>query len=186
MVFAYWSKEMTSIFGAKTIVLSWYWVLFPAAAVWTPLCVAAQSTSFLLLSMFRLHGCYFSRWDSPVNGYWFQKDQPSRLTMVTKRGRDAIRNPNILFQIDKGEAHPKKHVWFEKNRNFLLYQHISDFLLSSSLHRTSAVAVQSLDLGGPLVGLVHVRRSTAANVCLWVKRPNHRFSREKGKVAFPK
>ena len=43
-------------------------MLFPAAAVWTPLCVAAQSTSFLLVSIFRLHGCYFSGWGSRVGG----------------------------------------------------------------------------------------------------------------------
>ena len=43
-------------------------MLFPAAAVWTPLCVAAQSTSFLLLSIFRLHGCHFSGWSSRVGG----------------------------------------------------------------------------------------------------------------------
>ena len=51
MVFAYRSKKKTTMFGAKTIVLSWYWVLILAAAVWTPLCVVAQSTSFLLLSI---------------------------------------------------------------------------------------------------------------------------------------
>ena len=107
-VFAYRSKKTTTMFGAKAIVLSWCLVLFPAAAVWTPLCVAAQSTSFLLLSIFRLHGCYFSGWFSPVDGYWFQKHQPSRPTTVTKRGRDVTRNPDVLLQIDKGEAHPKK------------------------------------------------------------------------------
>ena len=41
MVLAYWSKKKTTMFGAKAIVLSWYWVLFPAAAsehrgVWPP------------------------------------------------------------------------------------------------------------------------------------------------------
>ena len=59
MVFAYWSKKKKTMFGAKTIALSWFWVLFPAAAVWTPLCVAAQSTSFLLLSIFRFHAVIF-------------------------------------------------------------------------------------------------------------------------------
>ena len=43
-------------------------MLFPVAAVWTPLCAAAQSTSFLLLSIFRLHGCHFSGWCSRVGG----------------------------------------------------------------------------------------------------------------------
>ena len=37
-VFAFRSKKKTPMFGAKTIVLFGYWVLFPAAAVWTPLC----------------------------------------------------------------------------------------------------------------------------------------------------
>ena len=32
MVFAYWLKKKMTMFGAKTIVLSWYWELFPAAA----------------------------------------------------------------------------------------------------------------------------------------------------------
>ena len=118
------------MFGAKIIVLSWYWVLFPAAAVWTPLYVAAQRTSFLFLSIFRLHDCYFSGWSSPVDGYWLQKHQPLRPTTVTKRGRDVIRNLDILLQIDKGEAHPKKArlLWQKKKKlgNFLLCQHIAD------------------------------------------------------------
>ena len=66
-VFPYRSKKKTTMFGAKTIVLFGYWVLFPAA-VWTPLCMAAQSTSFLWLSIFRLYGCHFSGWGSPVGG----------------------------------------------------------------------------------------------------------------------
>ena len=33
MVFAYWSTKKTTMLGAKTIVLSWHWVLFPAAVV---------------------------------------------------------------------------------------------------------------------------------------------------------
>ena len=110
------------MFGAKTIVLSWYWVLFPAAVVWTPLFVAAQSSSFLLLSIFRARRCYFSGWSSLVDGYWFQKHQPSRPTTVTKRERVVIRNPDVLLQIDKGEAHPKKStsaLTKEKIRNFL-------------------------------------------------------------------
>ena len=72
MLFSYWSKKKTTMVGAKTIVLSWYWMLFPAAAVWTPLCVAAQSISFLLLGIFTLHGCYFSVWSSPVDGTDFR------------------------------------------------------------------------------------------------------------------
>ena len=149
MVFAYWSKKKTTMFSAKTIVLSWYWVLFPAPAVWTPLCLAAQSTSFLLLSIFRLHGCYFSGWPgSPVDSYWFQIHQPSRSTTVTisKRGRDVWGNPYALLQRDKEGGHPKSMSALTKRKEkvqVLLYHHILNFLLSSSLHRTGAVAVQS-------------------------------------------
>ena len=39
---------------------------------------------------------------------------------------------------------------------------------------------------GPKRGLVYVRRTPAANACLWAKRQNYWFSREKGKVAFPR
>ena len=116
------------MFGAKTIVLSWYLVLFPAAAVWTPLCVAAQGISFLLISIFGLHGCYFSGWSSPVDGFRFQKHQPSWPTTVTKRGRDVIRNLDVLLQIDKGEAHPKKaRLLWQKKKMRNNYQHISEF-----------------------------------------------------------
>ena len=142
MVFAYRSKKKTTMFGAKTIVLSWYWVLFPAAA----LCVAAQSTSFLLLSIFMLHGCYFSGWGCPVDGYWFQKNQFSRSTTVTKRGRDVQGNPDALLQIDKERAYPKEHVCFHKKKKFrnFLSAHLGFFaVILWSLHRTSAVAVQS-------------------------------------------
>ena len=185
------------MFGAKTIVLSWYWVSFPAAAVWTPLFVAAQSmhTSFLLLSIFRLHGCYFSR-GSLVDGYWFQKHQPSRSTKVTKRGRDVglRRNPDALLQIDKGGPHPKKHVCFDKKKKkkkkekfriFLLYRHISDFLLSSSLHRfqcSCSAKSSATGLCAPQVGLVYVRHTPAANACLWVKGKTTDFRAKKGKL----
>ena len=109
--------------------------------------MAAQSTSFLLLSIFRLHGCHFSGWGSRVGGLLISETSIiiSRSTTVTKRGRDERRNPDALLQIDKGGALSKMHVCFDKKkfRNPLLYQHISGFLLSSSLHRTSAVAEQS-------------------------------------------
>ena len=120
-------------------------MLFPAAAVWTPLCVAAQSTSFLLLSIFRLHGCHFSGWGSRIGGLLISETSIFTIDNLTKRGRDKRRNPGALLQIDKGGALSKKHVCFDKKkfRNPLLYQHISGFLLSSSLHRTSAVAMQS-------------------------------------------
>ena len=39
--------------------------------------------------------------------------------MVTKRGRDVMRNPDVLLQIDKAEAHPKKHVCFDKRKKNL-------------------------------------------------------------------
>ena len=37
---------------------------------------------------------------------------------MTKRGRDVIRNPDVLLQIDKGEAHPKKArlLWQKKKK----------------------------------------------------------------------
>ena len=57
-----------------------------------------------------------SRRSSPVDGYWFQKHQPSRSTTLTKRGRDVRWNPDALLQIDKRGAHPKKHVLFDKNK----------------------------------------------------------------------
>ena len=77
---------------------------------------------FLVTEHFQVSRLLFFRVGSPVDGYWFQKHQPSRSTMVTKRGRDVIRNPDVLLQIDKGQAHPKKHVCFDKRK-----KHISDF-----------------------------------------------------------
>ena len=85
-------------------------------------------------------------WGSPVDDYWFQKHQLSGSTTVMKRGRDVIRNPDVLLQIDKGEAHPKTHVCFDKRKKYLgifFYTSTSRIFCCRPLHRTSAVAAQS-------------------------------------------
>ena len=120
-------------------------MLFPAAAVWTPLCVAAQSTYFSLLSIFRLHGCHFSGWGSRVGGllisetsiFTIDNGDEARKRRTTEPWRSP---PNR----QRWSAFKKARLlWQKKFRNPLLCQHISEILLSSSLHRTSAVAVQS-------------------------------------------
>ena len=164
-------------------------MLFPAAAVWKPLCVAAQSTSFLLLSIFRLHGCHFSRWGSRVGGLLISETSSiSRSTTVTKRGRDE--RPTEPWRSppnrQRRSAFKKARLLWqkEKYRNPLLSSTYR-VLLSSSLHRTTTVAVQSHRRLAHRTWEwymydAHLQRTA----CLWVKRHNHWFSREKRKVVF--
>ena len=101
---------------------------------------------------------------------------------MTKRGRDVRRNHGVLLQIDKGEAHPKKHVCFDKRKKSLgifFYTSTSQIFCCRSL---CIAPVQLLSLCVPQVGLVHVQHTPEANACLWVKKQNHWFSREKGKL----
>ena len=121
-------------------------MLFPAAAVWTPLGVAAQSTSLLLLSIFRLHGCHFSGWGSRVGGLLISETSIFTVDNGDEAGKGRTTEPwRSPPNRQRSSAFKKARLLWQKKKKFrnpLLYRHISGFLLSYTLHRTSVVAVQ--------------------------------------------
>ena len=147
------------------------------------------STSFLLLSIFRLYGCYFSGWGSPVDGYWFQKHQPSRWTTVTTRGRDVRRNPDAVLQIDKGGAHPKTHVCFDKNKTKKARE-FSFIPAHFGLFCCRPLCIAPVQLHCKANGDWPLRAAGGIDTCtthtcskrVWVKRQIHWFRAKKGKL----
>ena len=105
---------------------------------------------FLVTEHFQASGCYFSGWGSPVGSFLISEistftiddDEEARKGRTTEPWRSP---PSRQRRSTSVNVHPKKHVCFDKKKvlEFSFCQHISDFLLSSSLHRTSAVAEQS-------------------------------------------
>ena len=191
-VSVYWSKKKTTMFGAKMIVLLGYCVLFPAAAVWTQLCVAAQSTSFLLLSIFRLHGCHFSGWGSPVGGFLISETSIFTINNgdEARKGRTTAPWCSPPNRQRRSAFKKARLLWQKKSQEspFIPAQ-IGFFLLSSSLHRTSAVAVQShrrLALARRTwewyMYDAHLQRTLA---CGW-KGKTTDFRAKKRKAAFPR
>ena len=190
-VFAYWPKKKTTTFGAKTIVLFKNWVLgvVPSRCRLNTAVLAAQSTSFLLLSIFRLHGCHFSGWGSRVGGLLISETSIFTIDNGDEAGKGWTTEP--WRQIDKGGVLSKKHVCFDIKKvqeSSFVPAHVGVFaVVLSASHQCSCSAKSSATgLCTPHVGMVYVRRTPAANACLWVKRQNHWFSREKRKVAFPR
>ena len=153
MVFEHLSKKKKkkTMFGGKNKRPVWVLGLFPAAAVWTSLCAAAQSTFFFILSISRLCGCYFLGWGSPVGSFLISETS----TFTIDNGDEARKGcttepwhspPYRQRRRATVNVHPKKHVWFDKKKSpaIFLYNSTSRiFLLSYALHRTRAVAEQS-------------------------------------------
>ena len=139
--------------------------------------MAAQSTSFLLLSIFRLHGCHFSGWGSWVGGLLISETSILTINIGDEAGKGR-RNPDALLQMDKGGALSKKHVCFDKKKSsgilFCTSTYRGFAVVLSASHQCSCSAKSSATgLCAPHVGMVYVRRTPAANACLWVKRQNH-------------
>ena len=144
-VFAYWSKKKTTTFGAKTIVL---FKNLGTGCCSQPLpsehrCVwPLKALLSCYWAFFRLHGCHFSGWGSRVGGLLISETSIFTIDNgdEARKGRttEPWRSPPNR---QRRSAFKKARLLWQKKkfRNPLLYQHISGFLLSSSLHRTSAV-----------------------------------------------
>ena len=113
---------------------------------------------FLFLSIFEALWLLFSGWGSPVGSFLIS--ETSTFTIDNgDEARQGRRNPDVLLQIGKEGALLLTRIQKststlttkKKFKNFILKHHISDFLLPSSLHRTSAVAVQNHRRSRPLV-----------------------------------
>ena len=161
--------------------------------------MAAQSTSFLLQSIFRLHGCYFSGWGGAVGDLLISGTSTFTIDNgdEARQGRDVRRNLDALLQVDKGGALlstcvQKSTSALTKNkfRNFLLYQHIPSTSRIFCCHLLCIAPVQlqcKVISDWPLRTACGIGTCTAhACACLWVKRQNHGFSRKKKESCFPK
>ena len=195
-VFAYWSKKKTTTFGAKTIVL---FKKLGTGCCSQPLpsehrCVwPLKVLPFLLLSIFRLHGCHFSGWGSRVGGLLI-----SETSIFTIDNGDEARKGRTT-EPWRSPPNRQRRSAFKKAR-LLRQKKSSGILFCTSTYRgfcccplcIAPVQLQckvisaTSGLCAPHVGMAYVRRTPAANACLWVKRQNHWFSREKRKVAFPR
>ena len=127
MVFSYWSKKNTTMFRRQNYrpVMALPGVVPNRCRLSTAVC-GRSKYFFLVTEHFETMAVFYSGWSGPVDGYCFQKHQPSRPTTVTKRWRDVIWNPDVLLQIDKGEAHPKKaRVLWQKKKNLGIFFYTS-------------------------------------------------------------
>ena len=142
-------------------------------------------TSFLLLSIFRLHGCHFSGWGSRVGGLLI-----SETSIFTIDNGDAARKGRTTEPWRSPLK--KKEERFQKSTSALTKKS-SGILFCTSTYRgiccrplcIAPVQFSAKSSATGLcahVGMVYVRRTPGANVCLWVNRQNHWFSREKGKL----
>ena len=148
---------------------------------------------FLLLSIFRLHGCYFWGWPgSPVDSYWFQIHQLSRSTTVTisKRGRDVWGNPCALLQRDKEGGHPKStSALTKRKKKFRFFYTTTSWIFCCRPLCIAPVQVRCKVIGDwPLRAAGGIDTCTthtcSERLLVGEKTKPLIWSREKGKVGF--
>ena len=85
-------------------------------------CVRLLKVLFLLLCISRLHGCYFSGWGSLVDSFLVSETS----TFTIDNGDEARKGrttepwhfpPNGQMRSATANAHPKKHVCFDKKKS---------------------------------------------------------------------
>ena len=181
------------MFGAKTIVLfknlGTGCHRFPAAAVWTPLCVTAQSTSFLLLSIFRLHGCHFSGWSSRVGGLLISETSIFTIDNGDEAGKGRTTEPwRSPPNRQRKSAFKKARLLWQKKveESSFVPAHIGVFaVVLSASHQCSCSAKSSAAATGlcaPHVGMVCTTHTCSERLLVGEKAKPLIFARKKGKL----